>query len=300
MIHKELETTGKKYVSLGPTNLSALIINGLTLHKFASKLKKKKALRDMKLDYIFVDEVSMMSEMFYKFLLMLKRAKPTLKFIITGDFNQLPVVNDRIKDIDYENSVAFYELCDKQKVILTKCRRSDQPVLFDEVPDIKPKQFENEYTDYHMSFTNKTRIKVNDEMMKKRKAVKRPKTGKFINLAKMPGDDNSQEVILTTGTPIIAKMNDKKMGIVNNQRFIITKIDNDVISIKNDNEVFTIEASKVFQRFFRVAFCTTIHCSQGLSIDHPYTIHEWNKLDQKLKYVALSRATKKDYINIIV
>ena len=254
----------------------------------------------MKLDYIFVDEVSMMSEMFYKFLLMLKRAKPTLKFIITGDFNQLPVVNDRIKDIDYENSVALYELCDKQKVIMTKCRRSDQPVLFEEVPDIKPKQFENEYTDYHMSFTNKTRIKVNDEMMKKRKAVKRPKTGKFINLAKMPGDDNSQEVILTTGTPIIAKMNDKKMGIVNNQRFIITKIDNDVVSIKNDNEVFTIEASKVFQRLFRVAFCTTIHCSQGLSIDHPYTIHEWNKLDQKLKYVALSRATKKDYINIII
>ncbi len=43
-----------------------------------------------------------------------------------------------------------------------------------------------------------------------------------------------------------------------------------------------------------------IHSVQGMSIDKPYTIHEFNRMDQKLKYVALSRATKHENINIIL
>jgi hypothetical protein len=37
-----------------------------------------------------------------------------------------------------------------------------------------------------------------------------------------------------------------------------------------------------------------------MSIDKPYTIHEFNRMDKKLKYVALSRATKHENINIIM
>ena len=48
-----------------------------------------------------------------------------------------------------------------------------------------------------------------------------------------------------------------------------------------------------------VAYCITIHKAQGLSYDHAYTIHEWHKLDARLKYVALSRCTKLEYINIM-
>ena len=47
------------------------------------------------------------------------------------------------------------------------------------------------------------------------------------------------------------------------------------------------------------AYCITIHCSQGQSYDDAYTIHEWWRLTDKLKYVALTRATNKDLINII-
>ena len=35
-----------------------LLINGTTIHKFSCKLKKFKAFMEMKLDYIFVDEVT--------------------------------------------------------------------------------------------------------------------------------------------------------------------------------------------------------------------------------------------------
>ena len=63
-----------------------------------------------------------------------------------------------------------------------------------------------------------------------------------------------------------------------------------------------IKPLKLVQRFsvlFYVAYCKTIHKSQGSLFDFDYTIHEWHKLDKTLKYVALSWATKKNLIYII-
>jgi hypothetical protein len=45
-----------------------------------------------------------------------------------------------------------------------------------------------------------------------------------------------------------------------------------------------------FQKYFHVAYATTIHSAQGLSIGEKYTIHEWDRRDERLKYVSLSRA----------
>ena len=88
--------------------------------------------------------------------------------------------------------------------------------------------------------------------------------------------------------PVISKLNSKEIGIVNNERFEITNISKVEIIIDNDK----------FQKLFRVAYCTTIHSVQGMSIGESYTLHEWEKYDQRLKYVALSRARSKDLINI--
>jgi ATP-dependent exoDNAse (exonuclease V) alpha subunit len=51
------------------------------------------------LDYIFIDEVSMLGEVFYKFLMMIKKIRPDIIFIISGDYDQLSPVNDRISNI---------------------------------------------------------------------------------------------------------------------------------------------------------------------------------------------------------
>jgi ATP-dependent exoDNAse (exonuclease V) alpha subunit len=80
--------------------------------------------------------------------------------------------------------------------------------------------------------------------------------------------------------------------------FTIKSIYNDKIEIANENKTIEIN-SKDFQFLFYVAYCITIHKSQGSTFDFAYTIHEWHKLDKTLKYVALSRATKKNLINII-
>ena len=56
---------------------------------------------------------------------------------------------------------------------------------------------------------------------------------------------------------------------------------------------------KDFQRLFYVAYCITVHKSQGETYNEPYTIHEFERFDGRLKYVALSRATDFRLINIL-
>ena len=92
------------------------------------------SLHNLDVDYLFIDEISMLQEIFYKFFIKIKRIKPNLKFIITGYFNQLPPVEDRIgESFSCSKCQALLELCDFNKVQLSKCRRSDGFVV-----DLKP------------------------------------------------------------------------------------------------------------------------------------------------------------------
>ena len=87
--------------------------------------------------------------------------------------------------------------------------------------------------------------------------------------------------------------------MVNNEQFIVTKLDkyNNII-ISNEKKEFKLSV-KEFGEMMYPDYCITIHCSQGQSHDDSYTIHEWWRLTDKLEYVALTRATNKDFINII-
>jgi ATP-dependent exoDNAse (exonuclease V) alpha subunit len=71
------------------------------------------------------------------------------------------------------------------------------------------------------------------------------------------------------------------------------------ITIQDDSGMKRDIFNHEFQKYFLVAYATTIHSAQGMSIGKNYTIHEWDRLDQKLKYVALSRSRELDYIHIM-
>ena len=107
-------------------------------------------------------------------------------------------------------------------------------------------------------------------------------------------------MILVRKTPLIAKVNNSKLKIINNERYIITKIDVDEneITIQNDRNEIIIQKDD-FQKLFRVGYAFTVHSCQGLTINQPYTIHEWERMHQRLKYVALSRSSSYENINII-
>lgn len=301
------------YITLAPTNKACRFVNGKTIHKFlATTFNNKKSLKRKLhgIKYIIVDEISMVKELFYKVFLSIKRLKNDIKFIMCGDFRQLKPVNDRY-DYDYANSPALFELCEGEKLELTKCRRADS-IMFDlcnpdTINQIDVTQFGKLFTDRHLSFTNKKRIEVNKICMNKfiKSANEKAKQSKkkqptVLKLTKLTYDNNSQDVELLAGMPIIARINRKPYDIANNETFIIKKINDKTIVIKSDVEDKTTSIPIIeFQKLFYLAFCITVHKSQGCTFDHPYTIHEWSLFDERLKYVALSRATKKEYINIV-
>ena len=92
------------------------------------------------------------------------------------------------------------------------------------------------------------------------------------------------------------------MDIVNNEIFKIIEIENNNITIQNENKNITFDVVKdnTFQRCFRICYCTSIHSSQGLSIGENDLIHQFNKsnFDQRLKYVSLSWARSHEIIHI--
>ena len=296
-IKTQLQQQKKTFVCLAPTNKACRVIEGQTLHKFVSKIKNKKAMGNLNVDYIIVDEISMVKEVFYKFLLALKKIKVQSKVLLCGDFEQLLPVNDR-KTFNYKASPALLELCDGNRLELLKCRRSDD-ILFNICKNsnkVNKSEFNNKITSKNLVFTNKKRIEIN-ELVMKRNEEKNKETK--IKLEKLCYDPNSQDVTLFPRVPIIAKSSYKELNIANNQMFRVHHVTNNLIIIQ-DEDKNKFEISKYdFQRMFYVAYAITIHKCEGETYNEPYTIHEWERLDRRLKYVALSRATKKDLINII-
>ena len=288
----ELKLQNKKYMGFSPTNKGARIIQGTTIHSiyFQYQAKKSKLFEMMKdLEYIFIDEVSMMIKDFYQLFTLIKRTFKSIKFIIAGDFGQLPPVNDNWTG-DYENSPAMNLLCGGNKIKLTTCRRSDVELFnmcmkTDSVIKNEFKPTEDTYL--NLAYTHITRKKVNDRCMNRYIAEKKYKT---FGVKADKYNPKTQDVKLAKGMPIIAHTTNKKLRFMNAETFVIDKISSETIEIKNELNSVTIN-TKDFHKFFYLGFCLTIHASQGETFQNKYTIHDWNMLCEKARYVALSRGT---------
>lgn len=311
MLQIEMGNRGMIFESTAPTNKACRIINGTTIHKFVKQFKLK-SFKEKKVEYIIIDEISMVPELFYKFFIVLKRALPEIRFIIAGDFAQLLPINDRVGDCDYKESFALNELCGGNRLQLSKCRRSDDIVynmcLPQNINKLKKNYFSHTFTDLHICLTNQKRIAINQIMIDKKEEEYLLSEEYLISnvkplcFPKLHYDNNSQDVKLFPGMPIISKVNDASYEICNNETFKIKGIlHNDELIIVTDDEYDITIPFDMFQKMFYPAYCITCHKSQGQTYDHPYTIHQFDHIyfDERLKYVALSRSTNVKYINIL-
>ena len=296
----KLEENKQKYIVLAPTNKACRQVSKhcKTIHKFlgnafSNKDSLKKQLENV--DYIFIDEISMVKEVFYSIFLTMKKVKADIKFIISGDWRQLEPVNDR-HNFNYMASSALFELCDGNRFELTKCRRSEKD-LFEMSQNVKhlnvhilPK-VEHEVS---ICFTNEKRKAVNAEWISK----KAPRNS--ISIEADSNDPNSQNFKVFKGLPVIAKRTDKKLDILNNETFTVKYVDTrkKIVHII-DGEIEHEIKIEDFNKLFHPAYCITTHKCQGSTINQPMTIYEWRRMTDKMKYTAITRATKKDYLNII-
>ena len=119
-----------------------------------------------------------------------------------------------------------------------------------------------------------------------------------MRLEKLFYDTNNQDVELLPGMPIIARVNEKKLDILNNELFTIKTINQEDIIVYDEEKEITVPIHYV-QRLFNIAYCITVYKSQGSTFDHGYTKHEFDRFYERLNYVALSRSSNIKHINIV-
>ncbi len=326
-----LKENNVKYMALAPTNVASKIIDGQTLYKFCTKIKKMTKTADPKkrknknknkpnftsndtfkqflnMQYIIIDEISMVKEVFYRFFNTIKNNHSDIKFIICGDFAQLPPVND-IKQYDYENSELLKYVCDSTRLQLSKCRRSDIS-LFNDYMD--PDNIDMDtYTTKHakinrrykrtikkfICYHNNIRKQVNDIMMNKTINTKNIKHILLENT-----DDKNQDIYLYKGLPLIGYRNNSKLDIYNGEDYIVKSFDDEkciLSEIVYDNNII-IPISQI-THYLQPAYCVTVYKAQGKTFNFPFGILERdsNKFNKCMKFVAMSRSTKKEFVNII-
>ena len=169
--------------------------------------------------------------------------------------------------------------------------------LSENIKQVKKEDFTHNKTSTNICYTNKMRKQINHEkMMEAYEANKKGSRQKVLELKAYKYSDNSQNIYLMKGMPVIARITSESFS--NNDQFTVQKVGADVIILTDGHETMEIETAE-FTRCFNLAYCITTHSSQGETFDHPYTIYEFHKMDSRLRYVSLSRSTKKEYINMI-
>lgn len=303
-LSKKMDGENKKYAVAAPTNKAALLIGGTTIHKLFKMKPGDNTIPSQMvyylntLEYLIVDEVSMVPAYMYEILFQLKKLCPKLKFILCGDWNQLDPV-EHIKR-DYKNSICFKQLVDHNKVLLTENRRSDNVMrlLLENLlrdGDINLSDIGTSETLINMCWTNRMRKRVNTSCMER----VRMQGGGYVEISKIDKDKDSQDLILTVGAPVICRKNDVKRMCYNNEMYKVVSWTSKDITVENDVGWRVVMSLKFFQSLFLVAYCTTVHKMQGQTINEPFTIHQWDLFDIKLRYTSLSRTTDKKLANIL-
>ena len=243
-----------------------------------------------------------------------KKVNPDLAIIMIGDFNQLPTVGDRIRNRDYSNSTILREICDYNQVILTKNRRNNNDARIAEL--IKTQEYtdiSDKLTYFNVCKTNRIRKQINTKCMNS--FITQPPVGRKMSKKDclfIPADkDNrhSQDMYIRQRMPILCKKNTKKMGLINNQLYYVSQIDEENIYLTTKDIMYDkkiavdvtipISIKKINKYRLVPGFAFTVWSVQGTSINQPYTIHEFYKMSDAGKYVAITRATKFEYLNIL-
>ena len=146
----------------------------------------------------------------------------------------------------------------------------------------------------NIAYTHKTRIRVNKECME-RYNTEFPSQTVFVPRIEL--NPKSQNVYLRPGMPVVCHTTNKKLRILNSQTFTIDSVNTESLMLRSGEDTFQIN-TKDFHKFYYLGFCLTIHASQGESFSDRYTIYDWYHLEPKAKYVAMSRGTNIQNIQI--
>ena len=69
----------------------------------------------------------------------------------------------------------------------------------------------------------------------------------------------------------------------------------EIILQDEDGEEIILEDTDMID--FRPTYALTVNEAQGMTINRPYNIYKYDTMDYDMRYVALTRTRKKEYVN---
>ena len=300
--------------SMSFTNKASRNIMGTTIHKLlhitSAETIPRKTMNSLKrYKYFVIDEIGMINNQLWDYLMLLKKTNPKAVFILIGDWRQLPPIEEgRTEELDVFNHPIVKFLCNGNAIELNEKQRYDQQlwdflergVKNNDWSGLKEEviKYDDIYSNKSICYYNKTRVKINNICMEHFK-----KETDYIYLEHKLEDvkDRRQSVYLYNGLPIMAWRNCVKIGIVNSEEFIVSSFDEEKIYITREElgEDFEIDIDD-FHKYFVPNYCATTHKSQGATYKDKVILWDWDRMitDKKVVYTATSRATKFD--NLVI
>lgn len=310
-----------KRCRLAFTNKARRNINGSTIHSAISidadtekaSIKMVESFKGKKV--IIVDEVSMVSQQLWTYLILLKKVS-NATFILLGDYRQLPAVED--KEHNYFDSSIMKFLANNNRIELTQRQRYDKQmwdwldnffedgIVGDELQKVKT----IDYNAYNICYYNKTREKVNMKYMNYHKPI----SAEYIEHNKKDADDKASGIYLYKDLPVMSVVNKTKNKkgesnalYCNSDTMKVIDFDEKTITMKLDNaddenKDIVIVNKTDFHKSFVCNYCSTTHKNQGATIDRNIQLWDWDKMtiDRRIGYTAVSRARKMEQVKIII
>lgn len=244
---------------------------------------------------IWIDEFSMISLHLWNYFALLS-LKFNTKFIITGDINQIPPINEKEIDINNKFVKAFFN---KTETLKEDFRNGKDLIeLRDNILEGKAniKYSKEDYTkyDFHIVALRETRSLINSYIMKERKYV-----FKYIynNNKKVKGNECGVEV--SPGVLISPRKSLKSRRLFKGDIWKVVKKTKGGYVCSNYLRDEEHEFLQEDMLFMHLAFAVTCHSIQGATIREKFCIHETDRFwDKKLLYTAVTRGIDLNNINI--
>ncbi len=103
------------------------------------------------------------------------------------------------------------------------------------------------------------------------------------------------------GLPLPACRTRKKDLVLNSQEFVVKEIKEYSVRLKEvDHGTETTIAKQFITTLFYPGYCMTVFKAQGCTFKTPYTVYEWDKMNIRMRKVAITRGTKFKNVNIVL
>ena len=312
-IQKQLDSLNIGYKSCCPTASGALEINGETMHKLLSINPIEAAnytktsmdtLASRGVQYIFVDEASMVDTFMWKQLMYIKDAY-NFKLIVSGDLDGqlLPTSNgDYPADITVKDS--FMYICDYRRLELTEnWRLKNDPDAASLILDLRA---------LRCTTSRKEAREVIGKIVPRYGTEEHPLAICWTNVAvdginkrwnehfAAEASDVTQigDIKVHVGARIVTKKNVD--DLINGERFTVSRVTKKEVVLTNERGTKSVDHDS-FRKYCALGYAITCHSAQGKTFREPYTIYEWDAYRgedlRRWLYTAMSRASSSSQVN---